>query len=188
MKDRRLSVAAAVDFAYSTKKEADFTSIVVLGLDSDNNYYILDIKRFKTDKINVYFEHILEAQKKWGFKKMRAETTAAQVIIVRDLKDHYIRPYGIPLVIEEYRPTKNKEERIEAALQSRYNNKQIWHFKGGNCSVLEEELVNQRPPHDDIKDSLASCIEICVPPIQTSRRIKHGQKQINTNSRFGGLG
>jgi hypothetical protein len=51
----RLNVVAAVDFAYSTGKASDSTSIVVLGVDGQQNYYILEIDRFKTDKISEYF-------------------------------------------------------------------------------------------------------------------------------------
>ena len=40
----------------------------------------------------------------------------------------------------------------------------MWHYKGGNCELLEEELVSQRPAHDDIKDCLASAVAIAIPP------------------------
>ena len=56
---RRLNVFAAVDFAYSLGKKRDFTSIVVVGVDAFNNVYILDIERFRTDKIKEYFDKIL---------------------------------------------------------------------------------------------------------------------------------
>src|SRR6267154_3426788 len=47
-RDKRLNVFAAVDFAYSTEKNADFSSIVVIGVDGEGNYYICEIDRFKT--------------------------------------------------------------------------------------------------------------------------------------------
>jgi len=55
-----LNVVASVDFAYSLGKKSDFTSIVVVGADSANNYYVLEIDRFKTDKISEYFARILK--------------------------------------------------------------------------------------------------------------------------------
>lgn len=45
-KDRRLNVFAAIDFAFSLKKRADFTAVVVIGIDNEHNVYILDIERF----------------------------------------------------------------------------------------------------------------------------------------------
>lgn len=191
---RRLNVFAAIDFAYSTSRDADFTSIVVVGMDASNNYFVLDIDRFKTGHIKEYYDRILRMYSKWGFRKIRAEISAAQSVIVRDLKENYIKANGILLTIDEHRPIRAKEERIDATLQPRYSNKQIWHYRGGNCSLLEEELIQRRPPHDDIKDCLTSCIDICIPPSgRMGGTIKvgnttFGSNPLTINSRFGGLG
>lgn len=186
----RLNVFAGVDFAYSVAKDADYTAIVVVGIDARFQYYVLDVIRFKTTKISEYFDHILRLYSKWGFRKLRAEITAAQQVIVKDLKENYIRPHGLVLSIEESRPLKNKEERIEAALQPRYNNRQIWHYRGGHCELLEEELVLQNPSHDDIKDCLASVVETAVPP--SASHATYQKKKINPRTdfvhpRFGGI-
>lgn len=186
---RRLNVFAAIDFAYSLSKKADFTSIVVVGVDSFNNYYILEIDRFKTDSIKEYFDRILKLHNKWGFRKIRAEVTAAQQIIVKDIKDNYIRTYGLSLSVDEHRPSRHmgtKEERMTATLNPRYENKQMFHYKGGNCEILEEELVLQNPPHDDVKDCLTSCIGICVAPSSSLQQESKPMWQTNTN-RFGGI-
>lgn len=187
---RRLNVFAAIDFAYSLSKKADSTCIVVVGIDSFNNYFILDIDRFKTDSIKEYYERIVSLHNRWGFRKIRAEITAAQAIIVKDIKDNYIRPNGLNLTVEDHRPTRHmgtKEERMTATLNPRYENRQIFHYKGGNCEILEEELVLQNPPHDDVKDCLTSVIGICVAPtsaLMNERKIDYRQ---HTNSRFGGI-
>lgn len=181
----RLNVFAAIDFAYSTGVRSDYTAIVVVGVDPHKNYYILDIERFKTDNIKVYFDKLLQLHQKWSFRKLRAEVTAAQSIIVKDLKENYIKKYDLGISIDESRPTKRKEERIDAALTPRYQNLQIYHYKGGNCSLLEEELIQSKPAHDDIKDCLSSVLEICVAPIY-----RPVDNQILTSSnyhpRFGG--
>lgn len=189
-KDRKLNVFASIDFAFSTRKKADYTSIVVLGVDFENNYYVLDIDRFQTSKISDYFARILKMHNKWSFRKLRAEVVSAQRIIVEDLKDNYIRPYGLLLSIDEHAPNRHagsKEERMEAALQPRYANKQVWHQRGGMWSLLEDELVSQNPPHDDIKDCLASCLDIVVKPMA-----KNDNQYTVSNSnvfhpRFGGV-
>lgn len=191
-KSLRLNVFAAIDFAFSTKKDADFSSIVIVGVDSKNNYYVLDIERFKTDQIQEYFNRILRTHTKWKYRKLRAEVTVAQSVIVKDLKENYIKPHGLVLAIEDTRPVKNKEDRINAILQPRYSNKQVWHYKGGNCSILEEELVQRKPAHDDVKDSLASAIEICIPSTGNVGASGSSKLKINGmsiyNKRFGGLG
>lgn len=185
---RKLNVYAAIDFAFSRSKKADSTAIVVIGIDSESSIYVLDIDRFKTDRILEYFNHLLELHSKWGFRKMRAEVTVAQQAIVRELKEAYIKPRGLYISIDEHRPQKqdgNKEERMAAILEPKYDNLQVWHYKGGNSQILEEELVMRRPPHDDVKDALANAIEIAVPP----RRYQHQSAGSNVvyNSRFGGV-
>ena len=188
-KSKRLNVSAAVDFAYSTSKRADYTAIVVIGIDAENNIYVLDIDRFKTVKISEYFRHILDLLNRWDFRKLRAECTAAQSAIVKELKDSYIKPNGLALKIDEFRPNRHqgsKEERIAAILEPRYDNLQIYHYRGGNSQILEEELVSYNPPHDDCKDCLAAAVEVAVKPSSSLS----GRKRTNNvvfHPKFGGV-
>lgn len=187
-KDNKLNVYAAVDFAFSLGKKSDYTAIVVVGIDAENNIYVLDIDRFKTERISEYFEHILHLSTKWSFRKLRAEVTVAQKAIVRQLKDS-IKEHGLSISIDEYRPNKSsgsKKERISAILEPRYDNMQIWHYRGGNVQALEEELSTRNPAHDDVIDALASCIDMAVKPAKNVLR----QKKSNVvwaNNRFRGV-
>lgn len=188
-KERRLNVYAAIDFAFSLSKAADNSAIVVIGIDSEGMIYLLDIDVFKTDRISEYFKRLSQLHSKWEFTKLRAETTVAQTVIVRDLKDR-LREEGLSLVIDEYRPSRKegtKEERIASVLEHRYDNNEIWHYKGGYVEVLEEELVLARPPHDDVKDSLASAISIAVKPKGSKGREQNLRLNNIYSSRFGGV-
>jgi phage terminase large subunit-like protein len=188
---RKLNVYAAVDFAFSLKKGSDYTAIVVIGMDHDSNVYILDIDRFKSDRTSEYFQHIKQLHSKWRFNKLRAEVTVAQVVIVNAIKD-YVQKDGMTLKVEDYRPVKkegSKEERIAAALEHKYDNGEMYHIEGGWTGVLEEELVLSRPPHDDIKDALASAVSIATPPFKNSNS---GVQELLAaagakRSRFGGM-
>jgi hypothetical protein len=190
-KGRRLNIFAAVDFAFSLNKAADFSCVVVVGVDSDQNFYVLDIDRFKTDEISEYFKHILNAHVRWDFRKIIAETTAAQEVIVKTIKDSYIRPQGLALSVEPFKPHKyqgSKEERIAAILQPRYSNLQVWHYQSGLCQLLEEELTMTNPAHDDIKDALATAIDFSIAPART--RLLERANQLSTrtqHTRFGGI-
>jgi acetylornithine/succinyldiaminopimelate/putrescine aminotransferase len=120
---------------------------------------------------------------------MRAEVTVAQQAIVKQLKE-LVKQHGLSLSIDEYRPNKhqgNKEERIASTLEPRYDNLQMWHYRGGNIQTLEEELMSRNPPHDDIKDALASAVDIAVKP---SRSINKSKKSniVWANNRFRGTG
>lgn len=186
----KLNVYAAVDFAFSLSDSADYTAIVVIGIDPDFNIYVLDIDRFKTTKTIDYFRHIAQLHNKWKFRKLNAEVSVAQKVIVESIKD-YIGKQGMRLAVEEYRPSKaegSKEERIAAALEPKYDNYQVWHREGGWTDQLEDELVLSRPAHDDIKDAMASAITIAKAPNRSVRKtMKEFFDMSQPKSRFGGF-
>lgn len=190
-KEKRLNVYAGIDFAFSLSKKSDYTAIVVIGVDDTGDIYIMDIDRFKSDKISEYYDRLVAMYSKWGFRKLRAEVTTAQQIIVNDLKGKF-KESGINLKIDEFRPSRHqgsKEERIAATLEPRYQQQAIWHYRGGYIPVLEEEMLLARPPHDDIVDCLASIVEIAQRP----RTRESGKKNVidfpsTFNRRFGGFG
>jgi len=184
---RPLSIFAAIDFAFSLRSTADYTVLVVVGVDFDGNIYILDIKRERTNKTNRYYDIIREAHLKWGFKKLRAETTAGQAVIAERIRDD-IRKEGLLLSVDDFRPTRTmgtKEERIHNTLSPRYENMSIWHYYGGLCEDLEQELIQHNPAFDDIKDALHSVMGIVRVPI--NRGIQRPRAAMQTHGRFGGV-
>lgn len=184
--DKQLNVVSSIDFAFSIGTASDYTSIVTIGMDEYSNIYILDIDRFKTNKISVMYDRVLNAHRKWGFRKIRAEVVAAQALIVTQFRE-FMRQQNVLFSVDEYHPPKtmNKEERIAAALEPRYSNGQIWHYKGGNCQTLEEELMLEKPEHDDVKDCLASAVSIVKPPI--IRNVTMKKSNVVYSGRFGGV-
>ena len=184
---RPLAVFAAIDFAYSLRKTADYTVLVVVGVDSDGNIYVLDIKRERTNKTAKYYDMIREAHLKWGFKKLRAEVTAGQAVIAERIRDD-IRQEGLLLSVQDFRPTRTmgtKEERIHNQLSPRYENRTIWHYYGGLCEDLEQELIQHNPAFDDIKDALHSVMGIVRIPVD--RGLKRRDSKVITHARFGGV-
>jgi len=189
-KDSKLNVVAAIDFAFSTKSKADDTAIAVIGIDSFNNIYVLDIDRFKTDKISIYFQHIKDMHNTWGFRLMRAETSVGQKAIVKELKETYIKENGMALRVDEFSPNRHmgsKKERMAATLEPRYDNMAMWHYRGGWCQTLEEQVSMENPVHDDIKDALTAAIDIAVAPNARSNRTKIRKSNVVSHPRFGGV-
>lgn len=189
-KGQRLNICAAVDFAFSLSKRSDYTAIVVVGRDSEGNYFILDIDRFKADRPSEYFTRLLKLHQKWGFPKLRAEVTQAQITIVNDLRENYIRKHGLSLIIDDFKPSRwqgSKDERILSTLEPKYANRQIWHYQGGHCQTLEEELIFSNPPHDDVKDALASAVDYSLAPINIFKLKKDATPNFNFHSKFGGV-
>ena len=192
-KGDRLNVYGAIDFAYTKNRKSDSSVIVVIGINQDDQIFIMDIDSFKTDKLSEYFDHLKRVHSKYNLKILRAECTAAQSIIVRDIKESF-KKEGIPISIEEYRPTikeGSKQERISAALDWRYDRMLMWHYRGGYTDVLEDELIKVNPAHDDHKDALASAVSIAVKPkFNTRKRFDEQGKRISGyvfNKKFGGV-
>ncbi len=188
-KDKRLNIYAAIDFAFSLNKAADYTAIVVVGVDSDGNYYVLDVDRFKSNKTIDYFQHITSLHSKWKFKKIRAEVTVAQEVIVQSIKD-FMKQYGLTIAVDEHRPSRaegSKEERIAAALEHLYDDMRVWHFEGGLIPVLEDELIQARPSHDDCKDAMANAVSIAIKPIGSRGNAQELLAFHAPRGRFGGV-
>lgn len=189
VRKKPLNIYAAIDFAYTRKAKSDYTAIVVIGIDAEGFIYVLDMDRFKTNKIKTYYDHIMDMHSKWTFRKLRAEITAAQEIIVEDLK-RLIREEGQAISIDGHRPHRHqgsKEERIAAVLEPRYENMTIWHKKGGLTAALEEEVLLARPKHDDLKDTLAAAVEIAKPPRALQNFDLQERSNVIYNTRFGGV-
>lgn len=189
VRNKKVSLAAAMDFAFSTGKKADYTAIAVVGLDTDGNYYILDLDRFRTDRIDEMFDHLKTLYAKWEFRKIRMEMTVAQATIAKELRDAYIKPQGLALAVDEYYPTKrdgDKEERIAAVLAPRYANQQMWHYRGGYTQSLEDELVQRFPVHDDLSDAVCNAIQTCTQPIR-KKDSTNNVLQFKPHLRFGGV-
>jgi len=182
-----LNVFAAIDFAFSLQKRADYTALVVIGMDHSGNIYVLDCRRIKTNKVDEFYDLVRTTHLKWGYKKLRAEVTGGQVIVAERIRDE-IRREGLILSVDDFRPTRymgTKEERIDAELRPRYENRSIWHYPGGLCEDLEQELIMQKPPNDDLKDALANCVAIAKPPIMANKY--RTRTNVVTHSRFGGV-
>ncbi|MFQ5786448.1 MAG: LAGLIDADG family homing endonuclease, partial [Thermodesulfobacteriota bacterium] len=188
---KKLSIYAGMDFAWTISKRSDYTAIVTIGITNESDILILDIDRFKTEKVSEMWDHVLKMHHKWDVRRLRAETNMGQKIIVAQFKE-YIRQQGSLISVDDVYRTRHegtKRERNTAILEPRYSQGKIWHYKGGNCQILEEELVNNFPEHDDIEDALASAVEIAKPPrLYMDNMMENSDNELVYNGRFGGIG
>lgn len=190
-KGKRLNLMASMDISYSMSKRSDYSVITVIGMDAERNIYVLDIDRFRTDSIKDYYTRLLDMHTRWDFKKVVIETVAAQQAIIKELRESYLKPNGIMLSIIETKPNRHqgsKEDRMIAVLEPVYSNMSMWHQRGGNWQILEDELIMAFPPHDDCKDALANAIEhIAAPSSTKSREDITAQSNIVYHPKFGGI-
>jgi len=163
--NNKLSVFAAMDVAWTDKSTSDYTAIAVIGIDHDGFIYVLDLAQFKTNNFARYYEEVINLHYKWHFKKIRVETNAGGHFVKQEL-ERLIRQNGDILAVDGKSTVKegSKPERKAATLEWRYDAKTIWHYRGGHTSDLEDQIILQKPRHDDLVDALIAAIEIAKPP------------------------
>jgi len=164
-----LNVYAAIDFAASMTKKADYTAIVVVGISATKEIYVLDISRFKTNKISEMSDKLESLYGKWRWIRLRAETNAQQGLVVEQIRD-FNRKRGVYYTIDRVNQVSNKQVRIMANLEPRYAAGHVLHFRGGLCQILEDELQSTKPAHDDVSDALASVVEIASAPQERAHK------------------
>jgi phage terminase large subunit-like protein len=177
---------AAIDMAATTKDSADYTVIIVGAIDEDGNRYVVDIDRFKSGKTSEILDRIRNIYDRFMFKKLRIEAVSGFRLVAQDLADR-LTEMGIRIPIDLYIPPnrEGKFARVNGILEPLYQSGAIYHYRGGNCQILEEELVSVNPLHDDTKDSWAMCIDLMVKPLQ--RRQKPNTNILTFHKRFGGV-
>jgi len=189
-KDKRLSIFAAMDVAWTVGKRSDYTAIAVIGVDPEGFIYLLELDQFKTDKYDRYYEAVIGLHHKWGFRRIRVETNSGGKFVAEELQK-LIRQNGDSLDVDGKAKTSHYQAKVErhaAVLEPRYESQTIWHYKGGYTDAYEEQLILERPPHDDLLDAVTSAIEISKPPGKTMIGSTGSKvKYIVPNSRFGGI-
>lgn len=192
-KDKRLKVYAGMDVAWtdineSGGKRADYTAIAVVGVDADGYFYILDLARFKTASYLVYYDNIMSLSNKWGFRKIKIETNSGGKLVANEI-ERISRENGGAISVQ-HKPNvgiggKSKAMRQYAIVNPKYELKSVFHRKDGLFSILEEEIVLENPPHDDLVDALGLTLEDAKPPMKVTKYLDTERKVI-TDSRFGG--
>ncbi len=164
-----------IDPALSQTQDADFTAMVVIGVDEYNNIFILDIVRAKLSP-NEIINEIFRLRDKWDLVDVGIETIAFQKALAYILRDDD-RYKNRPFRITELRPNeRSKDVRIKG-LQPFYENGKVFHSKLlANNIYLEDELVRfPRSTHDDIIDALAYATDVIFPAKQ--KTVREGKKK-----------
>jgi predicted phage terminase large subunit-like protein len=166
----KLNKFICVDPAISENKEADYTAMVCIGVDANNDWYILDIWREHCLPKKM-IDQIFYWDDKWKPISTGIETFAFQKVLKYFLQDEMRkRNHFIP--IKELGSTeRSKEERIKG-LQPRYESGSIFHSSMlPNLDYLEDELLRfPKGKNDDVIDALSSCLELAFPPKYVEER------------------
>ena len=178
----RLRLSAALDLAFSTSSTADYTAVMVVGLDRENNVYVLDIDQYKTEDFNVHTTKLKALHAKWGFNEIVVEMNGPQKANGPRLQNA-LKKSGVSLAVVPFIPRESKQERMTAVLDPKYRLNQVFHPKGAlYLDELEDQLELFKPKHDDLKDALAVAIEFSKLP---TGLVRTGPKKKKVYSKYG---
>lgn len=163
---KQLNVYMAIDRAYSMEKTSDFTGIVVVGVDSDNRWYILDSERFKgTEKALI--EKIFDLKAFYSPLKVGIEQRSYQYTLKPTL-DEEMRRRNNFFTVEELKDLgKSKALRIESLLP-RYEAGGVF-FRKDQDEIIDELTTFPRGQYDDLIDALAYVSGMAAVPYNPSK-------------------
>lgn len=190
----RLRLGAGMDVAFTDITEtrgsqADFTAIAVIGVNEIGQVFILDLAVFKTDKFDAYYEAVDRLYRKWGFPKITVETNAGGKFVAREIRKRVARGGSAYSVIGKPAARgASKGERYAASLEPRYLNSLVFHYEGGDTPELEDQIVEQNPKNDDIRDAVVIAVNETPAPLRPlMSQVKGGRvARPAASSRFGG--
>lgn len=151
-----------IDCAISLKKEADYTGIIVNGVDYDNNYYIHEAIQGKFKPFEIV-EKIFElAQKYSPIMALGLETNSLDQVIKNILLEEMgKRKVFIPVVDVVIDPRIKKENRIKW-LQVKFKNHQLF-LRKDQEDLIAQIKFHPQIKHDDLLDALKSQMKITFP-------------------------
>ncbi len=167
-----------IDPAISLKKDADFTAMVMLGIDEWKNIFILDISRARMSPSQI-IDAIFRFRDNYHFNDLGIEQVAFQKALGYSLRED-IRFKKHPFHLTELKPNdRAKDQRIKG-LQPLYENGKIYHKRTIPANVfLEDELVRfPRSSHDDVIDALSYAPDIMFPAKQRTSTKRGGRRYL----------
>jgi predicted phage terminase large subunit-like protein len=153
-----LEYYAAADFAISEAEKADYTVIMVAGIDPDGYVYIVDVRRFRGDAERI-IDELIATQKMWKPNIFTFETEKIDKALGPFL-EREMRRTGHFLNINKVTPTKSKTQRgrsIQAMVKSgsvRFDKKASW-YPDMEGELLTVSDSGPRGAHDDYFDAFA---------------------------------
>jgi len=132
---KALRIFMGVDLAITEKETNDQMAIVVLGMDTDKNRYVLDFFAGHL-RFGAQTRKIIEYYQKWDPIRCCIETNAYQLAQYQNLKDEYDKDIRL-------KPVNQDKDKIARAwkLEPQFEDMRMFFKKGGNMHLLVEQLV-----------------------------------------------
>jgi len=159
MLPRNLSIFSVCDPALSQEAHRDSSTIVTVGIDTEDNWFVLEVRRGQWTVAEL-IEELFSVYARWKPLGMSIEVIGqGQGILDPIQREEDVRKIYLPMTEIKYRVNYKKEIRIRSVLQPRFENGKI--FIKRDMYDLEEELLQfPKCDHDDIIDPLTDIAEI----------------------------
>lgn len=161
-----VNIYMGVDIAATATSTSDFQVIVVMGIDSEKNRYVIEYFRERIPTFDLP-QHIIDMAKKYQpVKRATIETVAAQEM-VRDMVDRMARADRrlLPGIFKGVKPPGGikKQDRLETSLGPIVNSKKLY-IKRSMTELVDEFFEHPFPKHDDVMDALYYADYYAKPP------------------------
>jgi len=158
---RPVSVYCGIDPASSLAARSDFFVIAVIGIDSDNNKYIIDILRDKLDPA-IQPETIIKMYKKYKPRRMKIETVGYQEALRSNVRKQMLdEGLYIPGLEKGIKPRQKKSERLLSLVAPLARGE--FYFRPTDIHAQQEFLSYPRGKHDDILDAVYYALDGAKP-------------------------
>tara|TARA_R110000824_G_scaffold98780_5_gene235500 strand:- start:3244 stop:4857 length:1614 start_codon:yes stop_codon:yes gene_type:complete len=151
-----INVYIGVDLAATATNTSDYQAVVVIGVDSDKNRYVLEYYKERIPTFDVPDEIIKLCKKYAPVRRATIETVAAQEMV----RDMLSRMEGsdrrlMPGLFKGVKPTGRikKEDRLETALGPIVNSKKLF-IRRSMTDLVDEFFEHPMARHDDLMDAL----------------------------------
>ena len=175
-----INVYIGVDLAYEANESSDFQVIMVIGIDSNRNIYVIDYMREHMPLYDMP-EQIMEYAREYApVKRVNVEMVGAQGIIKDAVNkmsgtERKVAP-GIALGVRPPSGIK-KEDRLESLLAPLVNRGKMF-IKRMHTHLVDEMFQFPKGKNDDVLDGLWYAVNKARPPI--SKKFEASMFEENT--------
>ena len=151
-----INIYMGVDLAATASETSDYQVILVMGIDSSNNRYVLEYFRERIPTFDVPKEIIRLANKYTPVRRVTIETVAAQEM-VRDMVTRLSAQEKrlLPGIFKGVKPPSRikKQDRLETTLGPIVNSKKLY-IQREMTELVDEFFEHPKPRNDDVMDAL----------------------------------
>ena len=184
-----INVYIGVDIAATATQTSDFQVIMVIGVDSNKNRYVLEYYRERIPTFDLPQKIIDLARKYSPVRRVTIETVAAQEM-VRDMVTRMATEDRrlIPGIFKGVKPPAGikKADRLETSLGPVVNNKKLY-IRREMTELVDEMFEHPVPKNDDLMDALYYADYYAKAPISSAISIqdmKQGRKGSKVKSYY----